>query len=131
MDEWKETNRARSRTTSEDDYINYINGALGNSAEAHILEYIRIMCATKHGFFERVFKVAFEGFYSQTNQVRKDLGSLSSSFIMAERAITKQKKSQTKFQEVYKGVILRGLKIASKFHNVDDLIEEYKEENND
>ena len=126
---WHE-NRARPITNDESDLLEYINNLLGSSPNEKIFAFIKIKCATEDGFFDKMMKHAFMGFYSQNDKLRRDVSELSTGLVMAESLIPKHKKETKKF-ETYKSAILRALKISRSFMNIDDIIEEYSNKEND
>ena len=91
-----------------------------------IFSFIQIKCATEDGFFDKIMKHAFTGFYTQNDKLREEVSAISSALFMAERCISKQKKKQTKFKDSFRDSILKGLKIARRFLNIEDLTKEYE-----
>jgi len=118
--------RARPITNDEKEALDYIEKLLDGSPNEKIFAFIRIKCATEDGFFDEMMKYAFAGFYTQNDKLRKEISELSTGLVMAELLISKQQKKQKKFTETYKHSILRALKIARNFMNIDDVITEYE-----
>ena len=118
--------RARPVTNGEKDALEYIEKLLDGSPNEKIFTFIKIKCATEDGFFDKMMKHAFAGFYTQNDNLREEVSTLSSALFIAERCITKEKKAQKKFKETFRFSILKGLKIARKFMNLDDIITEYE-----
>ena len=122
-----EKNRARPITHDEQDILDYIESLLGSNPNEKIFAFINIKCATEDGFFDKMMKHAFMGFYSQNDKLRQELSDVSTGLVMAESLIPKRKKKTKKF-ETYKSVILRALKVSKSFMNIDDVIEEYQKD---
>lgn len=120
------TKTARPITIKEQESINYIESLLGVNPNEKILAFIQIKCATDDGFFDKMLKYAFKGFYTQNNNLRDKLATTNYALYMAERAIPTTKKKQKKFKEHFKDVILKGLKITKNYMNIDDVIDEYE-----
>ena len=126
-------NRSRPITNQEKENLDYIEKLLSNndslmSPNELIFMFIKIKCATEDGFFDSMMKHAFSGFYTQNDKLRQDVHDLSSGLVMAELAIPKHKKKQKRFKELNKYSILKALKVAKSFFNLDDVIKEYESE---
>ncbi len=117
---------ARQRTIQEQEALDYINNLLGDSPDDKILSFIQIKCATEDGFFDKMLKTAFKGFYSQNDDLKDKLVTVSNALYMTERSIPKTKKIQKKFNQS-KDIILKGLNVLKSYMNIDDIIEEYED----
>jgi len=121
-------NTTRPITNKEQEVLDGINELLGDYPNEKIFAFLNIKCATEEGFFESMLKHAFLGFSSQNNILRSEVSILSNALFMAERCITKRKKETKTFKEHFKYAILKGLRIAQKCLNINDLLSEYEGE---
>ena len=116
----------RQITNKEQEALNYIENLLRDSPNEKILAFIQIKCATEDGFFDKMLKCAFKGFYTQNDDLRDKLATTNYALYMAERAIPNAKKKQKKFKDQFKDIILKGLKVTRNYMNIDAVIDEYE-----
>ena len=117
--------RERLITNEEQAALAVIKKFLGEMPNEKMFLFIKIKCATEDGFFDKMMKAAFAGYYTHNDNLKEEVSVLSTALFMAEMCIPKQKKKQAKFKKTFKYAILKGLKIARNFLNIDDVVAEY------